>query len=129
MEQKISIFTLGVKDFEAMKNFYSQKLGWSPMSEQGDIVFYKLETMLFALYPIEKLAEDANADNQVSAFKGFTFAYLLNSEKEVDAFFDVLRTKQITIVKEPHKAFWGGYSGYFEDVEGNRWEVAYNPFL
>ena len=24
--------------------------------------------------------------------------------------------------------FWGGYSGYFADPEGNLWEVAFNPF-
>jgi hypothetical protein len=34
----------------------------------------------------------------------------------------------VQITTEPHKAFWGGYSGYFADPEGNAWEVAFNPF-
>ncbi|MEM8615974.1 MAG: VOC family protein [Pseudomonadota bacterium] len=34
----------------------------------------------------------------------------------------------VEITTKPHKAFWGGYSGYFADPEGNAWEVAYNPF-
>ena len=31
------------------------------------------------------------------------------------------------LVKPAEKAFWGGYSGYFADPDGNLWEVAYNP--
>ena len=28
---------------------------------------------------------------------------------------------------EPITQPWGGYSGYFADPDGFRWEVAYNP--
>ena len=37
-------------------------------------------------------------------------------------------THNYTVVKPPQDVFWGGYSGYFADPEGNLWEVAYNPF-
>jgi uncharacterized protein len=33
-----------------------------------------------------------------------------------------------TIVKPAQKVFWGGYSGYFKDLDGHLIEVAYNPF-
>ena len=33
-----------------------------------------------------------------------------------------------TWTKPPQDVFWGGYSGYFADPEGNLWEVAWNPF-
>jgi uncharacterized glyoxalase superfamily protein PhnB len=32
-----------------------------------------------------------------------------------------------SLVKEPQKVFWGGYSGYFADPDGFLWEVAWNP--
>jgi len=35
----------------------------------------------------------------------------------------------VKILKEPQKVFWGGYSSYFADPDGNGWEVAYNPFF
>jgi uncharacterized glyoxalase superfamily protein PhnB len=35
----------------------------------------------------------------------------------------------VKILKEPQKVFWGGYSSYFADPDGNCWEVAYNPFF
>ena len=31
------------------------------------------------------------------------------------------------IVKPAQRAFFGGLQGYFEDTEGNLWEVAHNP--
>ena len=31
-------------------------------------------------------------------------------------------------IKEPQIASWGGYSGYFKDLDGYIWEVAFNPF-
>ncbi|HEY5327943.1 MAG TPA: VOC family protein, partial [Mucilaginibacter sp.] len=51
------------------------------------------------------------------------------SQKEVDDVFMALEDKGVHIVKPPQKVFWGGYSGYVADIEGNLWEIAYNPFL
>jgi uncharacterized glyoxalase superfamily protein PhnB len=31
------------------------------------------------------------------------------------------------LLKAGHRAFWGGYIGYFADPEGHVWEVAHNP--
>jgi uncharacterized glyoxalase superfamily protein PhnB len=51
------------------------------------------------------------------------------SEKEVDEAFEMLKSRNVHIVKTPRKASWGGYSGYVADPENNLWEIAYNPFL
>jgi uncharacterized glyoxalase superfamily protein PhnB len=32
------------------------------------------------------------------------------------------------VLRAPHDAFWGGYSGYFADPDGQPWELAWNPF-
>ncbi|MGB8896996.1 MAG: hypothetical protein WA322_27250 [Pseudolabrys sp.] len=33
-----------------------------------------------------------------------------------------------SVVRKPAQdASWGGYSGYFSDIDGHLWEVAYNP--
>jgi len=39
-----------------------------------------------------------------------------------------LKNAGVEITTAAHKSFWGGYSGYFADPEGNAWEVAFNPF-
>jgi hypothetical protein len=33
------------------------------------------------------------------------------------------------VSKAAQRTDWGGYSGYFEDLDGHVWEVAYNPGL
>lgn len=32
-----------------------------------------------------------------------------------------------TILKKAQDVFWGGHSGYFADLDGYVWEVAWNP--
>ena len=33
------------------------------------------------------------------------------------------------ILKPAQKAFWGGYHGYFADLDGYAWEVAWNSSI
>jgi catechol 2,3-dioxygenase-like lactoylglutathione lyase family enzyme len=47
--------------------------------------------------------------------------------EEVDAALDVARAAGASYVGEPEEREWGGYTGYFADPAGFRWEVATNP--
>ena len=76
-----------------------------------------------------KLAEDATVDQNGAGFKGFTLAYNTGSEEEVDNIISDLQRQGVKIVKPPQKVFWGGYSSYITDPDGNLWEIAYNPYL
>ena len=49
-------------------------------------------------------------------------------EAEVDAVLSKVSELGATSVKPAQKVFWGGYSGYFKDLDGYLFEVAYNPF-
>ena len=130
MKQNLHIITLAVGNFERSFKFYTQALGWKPASaSQGDIAFFQAGGVVFALYPREKLAEDATVHPAGSGFAGFTLAYNARSEAEVDDIIRTLETKGVNIVKRPQKVFWGGYSSYFSDPDGYLWEVAHNPFF
>lgn len=129
MKQRIHLITLAVGDFERSLKFYTEILGWQPASLNDDIVFFDLGNGIqLALYPREKLAEDATVSPQGSGFPGFTLSHNTRSEAEVDEIIQQLESKGVTIVKQPQKVFWGGYSSYFADPDGHLWEVAYNPF-
>lgn len=130
MFPRLTMIGLGVNDLAVSRNFYENILELSPTaSSNEDIIFYQLNGFLLSLHPRQLLAEDAGVDPEGSGFRGFTLAHNLRSDREVDAFFDNLKTKGVRIVKPPVKVFWGGYSGYFADPDGNLWEVAHNPFL
>ena len=130
MNQHLHIITLGVRDFKTSFEFYSKILGWKPSSNSNDdIAFFHMGGVMLAIYPREKLAEDALTSPEGSGFSGITLAYNAQSESEVNEIIGDLRSKGVKIMKEPTKVFWGGYSSYFADPDDYRWEVAYNPFF
>lgn len=130
MKQRITYITLGVDDLQRSTDFYENKFGWKRAEISNEnIVFFELNGFHLSLYNRKALAEDANVDAAGSGFKGFTMAYNVGSEKAVDDLINDLRNKGVTIVKEPQKVFWGGYSSYISDPDGNLWEIAFNPFL
>ena len=129
MRQKLSLVTLGVKDFQRSVDFYRNGLGWKTSSASGDdVAFFPMGGIVLALYPREKLAEDATVDARGSGFSGIALAYNAKSETEVDEVLQTVERIGGKIVKSAQKVFWGGYSGYFADPDGYLWEVAWNPF-
>lgn len=130
MEQRLTIVGLGVSDLKSATQFNEEKFGWRKTESSNDsISFFQMNGILLSLYPREKLAEDAKVSNEGSGFKGFTIAFNARSKEEVDAIFEDLKQKGVIIVKPAEEVFWGGYSGYVADMDGNLWEIAFNPFL
>ena len=56
-----------------------------------------------------------------------TLAHNVATPAEVDAVLDVARAAGASHVAEGAARAWGGYTGYFADPSGFRWEVAHNP--
>lgn len=130
MEQRVNIITLGVDDLVATTGFY-ERLGWrrADASQEG-ITFFQAGGVVLALFPREELAKDAKLDRAPPpAPAAVTLAQNLPSRAEVDAALDEAVAAGATLVKAAEEVFWGGYSGYFADPEGNLWEIAWNPFF
>ncbi|MBT4890027.1 MAG: VOC family protein [Rhodospirillales bacterium] len=131
MEQRLSMITLGVADLSHAKFFYENVVGWQAEPGPSEIAFFDLGGTVFALYPHKDMAKDMNmavSQTPATPYQGYALAHNVRSIEDVDAVFFQLRDNGATINKEPEKAFWGGYSGYFSDPDGHMWEVAYNPF-
>ncbi len=130
MEQRLTIITLGVSNLKKSTNFYETKFGWkkSKISNQY-ISFFILNGIQLALYHRNTLAEDATVNSVGNGFNSFTLSYNTKSIEEVDQLIEQLRAKGVEIIKEPKKVDWGGYSGYISDLDGNLWEIAFNPYL
>jgi catechol 2,3-dioxygenase-like lactoylglutathione lyase family enzyme len=114
--------------------FYREGLGFKTNEKEDNpkVIFFSTNGTKFELYPLELLAQDINEGTPpaVSAgFAGITLAYNTRSEAEVHEVIELARKADATIVKEPQKAFWGGYHAYFADPDGYYWEVAHNPFV
>ena len=129
MNPRISMITLGVRNLAAAVRFYQQGLGFPRMESPPEVAFFSLNGTWLGLYGRDALAEDATVPAEGEGFEGFALAHNVHSEKEVDAVMAQALQAGATLAKKPQKVFWGGYSGYFRDLDGHLWEVAHNPLF
>lgn len=129
-----SIVTLGVTDVAASAAFY-RRLGWEQRGDESvGITWFRTAGTWIGLFGFEELAEDVGLaagsvprTGSAPAYRGVTLALNFASEAEVDdALAEALEAGAVQ-VKEPTRADWGGYSGYWADPDGHLWEVAYAP--
>lgn len=134
MKPRISLITICVDDLERSLRFYRDGLGLKTEGiigkefEYGAVVFFDLQGGLkLALWPRESLAHDTGLPLGKPSATEFTIGHNVSSKAEVDAVMEQARKAGAVIVKPAQDAFWGGYSGYFQDPDGHLWEVAWNP--
>ncbi len=129
MDQRMTMITLGVRDLERARKFY-EALGWRAGREGGGhIVFFQLLGTVLGLYPRAALAEDAHLPDEApnAKFGGIALAYNTRGKSDVDRVLKEAVAAGATLLKPAQDVFWGGYSGYFADLDGHPWEVAFNP--
>ena len=134
MKPRITLITLGVDNLERALNFYRDGLGLPTNGivgtefEQGAVAFFDLQQgVKLALWPRKSLAHEANVPLGPRSASEFTLGHNVASKAEVDAVINQARKAGATITAPPHDAFWGGYTGSFQDPDGHVWEVAWNP--
>lgn len=128
MEPRVSLVTLGVADIKAARKFYEEGLGWPISAASNDsVVFIKTAGAVIGLYPRALLAEDAKVDATGSGFRGITLAHNVRTKPEVALALKTAQAAGGKIMKQAQDVFWGGHSGYFSDIDGHLWEVAWNP--
>ncbi len=124
---RLTLVTLGVADVARATSFF-EALGWRKSSASNDDVsFFQLGGMALSVFGRQALADDANVSSEGTGFRGVSLAINLESEAEVDRVATEWLSCGGTMVKQPHRAFWGGYSGYVADLDGHLWELAHNP--
>ncbi|MCW4000506.1 MAG: VOC family protein [Candidatus Bathyarchaeota archaeon] len=129
MRQKLTLITLGVADLERAVRFYEKGLGWKKSTaSSGDLAVFSLGSFALALYPRSLLAADASVPAEGSGFSGITLSLNAKNPQEVDEVLAEAQRSGAVVVKPAQKVFWGGYSGYFKDLDGHLIEVAYNPY-
>jgi predicted lactoylglutathione lyase len=127
--QRVSFITLGARDMETLRGFYSA-LGWHERSGSDDnFATYEAGTVLLALYPIGRLGAEAAPQESLPepGWNGVTLGVNVESGDAVDDAFRVALAAGARAVTDPVRREWGGYSGYIADPEGNRWEIAWAP--
>jgi predicted lactoylglutathione lyase len=130
MEQRVSFITLAVHDLAACHRFYADGLGWTPE-------FYDAqEVLMFRAGPqtVLSLWDRAHFEAEIGApaqsgpgVVPITLSHNVHTREEVDLVLADARAAGASAVSDGVEREWGGYTGYFADPDGFRWEVAWNP--
>ena len=134
MRPRIKVITLTVRDLEESLAFYRDGMGLPTKGvigtefEDGAVVFLNMnDDLILALYPRAALAKDARVSAGPPSPAEFAIGHIVKSKQEVDALMEQAEKAGARITDPPHERFWGGYSGYFQDLDGHLWEIAWNP--
>jgi len=123
--RKLSVITLGVDNLKKSIEFYEKVLDLKRTDfTSNEIAFFDLDGPELALFPKSELAKDIGIPEKGSGFAGITLAHNVSSSVEVSALLQQARQYGGAIVKQAQPVFWGGFSGYFSDLDGYLWEVA-----
>ena len=127
MEPRINFVTLVVSDLERARRFYIDGLGWpAALDVSGEVVMVHVGAKVVLSLWAESEARAEIGDVARGGTLPFTLAHNVGSSAEVDAVLETARAAGAA-VHDATERDWGGYTGYFIDPDGFRWEIAFNP--
>jgi catechol 2,3-dioxygenase-like lactoylglutathione lyase family enzyme len=134
MKARISIITIGVDDLQRALVFYRDGLGFPTRGivgteyEHGAVAFFDLlNGQKLAVWSRKDMAHEAKVPLGSRSATEFALGHLVRNKAEVDALIEQARRAGAVVTDPPHDAFWGGYTGSFQDPDGHLWEIAWNP--
>ncbi|ALE06115.1 glyoxalase [Arthrobacter sp. ERGS1:01] len=108
-------------------------LGWTPHQEvPGQVIFLQVNHgLILSLWNRAGMAAELGTDpgtlDPGHGIAPITLSQNVASPAEVDAVLAQARLAGAAVANPPRRQEWGGYSGYFADPDGFRWEIAFNP--
>ncbi|HAY3501316.1 VOC family protein [Elizabethkingia anophelis] len=134
MKPRITVLTLGVDNLEKSVEFYRDGLGFPTEGiigkefEYGAVAFFDLENgCKLALWPRKSIAKDTGLNLDKPSATELTIGYNVENIEEVNTIMELAEKAGAKILKPAENTFWGGYSGYFQDLDNHIWEIVFNP--
>ncbi len=129
MDQRLSFVTLAVADLDVSRRFYLDGLGWdAALDVPGEVLMIQVgSTSCCSLWDRTAFEEEVGPIAAYDGVAPFTLAHNVAERADVDAVLATAREAGAETSAEAAEREWGGYTGYFADPDGYRWEIAYNP--
>ena len=129
MDQRISFVTLAVADLDATRRFYLEGLGWeAALAVPGEVLMIQAgEHLVLSLWAAAEFEAEVGPIRRGEGLLPMTLSHNVPTPEQVDEVLATARTAGADPVQDGAERAWGGYTGYFGDPDGFRWEIAYNP--
>ena len=128
MDQRISFITLAVADLARTHAFYIDGLGWTPeLYVPDEVLMIKAgEHLVLSLWAETGFEVEVGPIRRGPGIVPLTIAHNVRTEAEVDGVLALAASIGAAPVSPGERRDWGGYTGYFADPDGFRWEIAVN---
>ena len=128
MEQRLSFVTLAVADVERSRAFYVDRLGWTATTHvPGEVLMIRVgDLVMLSLWSESGFESEVGRLRRGDGCAPITLAHNVGDPADVDRVLAEAQSIGAEVAPAEQRA-WGGYTGYFADPDGYRWEIAYNP--
>jgi uncharacterized protein len=128
MDQRVSFITLAVADLDRTRAFYVDGLGWTPeLFVPGEVLMIRVgDRLILSLWSEQGFEAEVGPIRRGEGLAPITLAHNVVSEAEVDEILELAASLGVESSRAERRD-WGGYTGYFADPDGFRWEIAVNP--
>jgi catechol 2,3-dioxygenase-like lactoylglutathione lyase family enzyme len=128
MDQRVSFITLAVADLGRTRAFYVDGLGWrAELFVPDEVLMIRVgERLILSLWSEQGFEAEVGPIRRGEGLVPLTLAHNVATDAEVDTILELAGSLGATASRAERRD-WGGYTGYFADPDGFRWEIAVNP--
>jgi catechol 2,3-dioxygenase-like lactoylglutathione lyase family enzyme len=129
MEQRVSFITLAVADLDRTRAFYVDGLGWTAeVFVPGEVLMIRAgDKLVLSLWSEDGFEAEVGPIRRGEGVAPMTLSHNVATEAEVDEILALAASIGAEAIGQAQQREWGGYTGYFADPDGFRWEIATNP--
>jgi lactoylglutathione lyase len=131
MIDHVNAVVLPVRDVEKCTSFYHDKLGFKLNNKDAESAFFSIDGKkgglvlgLISVNEVAKLISEKQVRPKEDAIHRTYYAVFVD---DVDQEYEELKAKGVHFIKPPTTQPWGQRIAYFEDPEGNLWEISHFP--
>lgn len=129
MIDHVNAVVLPVRDIEKCTAFYRDTLGFKLNNKDAESAFFSIDGkkggLVLGLISIDEVAKLISEKQVRPREEMIHRTYYAVFVDDVDREYEGLKAKGVHFVKPPTTQPWGQRIAYFEDPEGNLWEISH----
>jgi len=123
MFHSVAATVLFVRDLPRCLTFYRDTLGLQVTESTPELASFQMDNVYFLLLEVSAAANMIGEEANALQIEGGPRVLLAAGVEDVDASYEALKAKGVTVLRPPTNQSWGLRTAYFADPEGNLWEI------